>query len=382
MVAYVRLASAVLAGALLSAAVVANDIKLPPQLTMTAYDTGTSGFNITVAVGQQLKKYGTDMRVLPAGNDTSRLAPLRTGRAAASAMGIGTYFAQEGIFEFGTKEWGPQPMRMLLSTSSCNGAAVGVAKDTGVKEVKDLRGKRVGVVVGSPALTQNMLGYIAFGGLTKNDVKLVEFSSFGAMWKGMLNNEVDAAVASTITGQTKELETSPRGIVWPPTPKGDTAGWARLHKIAPYYTHINATCGSGGISAANPVELPAYPYPIYIAYPSQSVELIYNVTKAMIVEFPNYKDAAPGADGLALDKQVLTWVMPYHAGAVKALKEAKVWSDAAEKHNNALLKRQDVIAAAWKGYTDAKPADDKFYEGWLKARAAALQKAGMEVVFE
>lgn len=377
-----RVAPAFVGACVLASASGAAELKLPPQLTMTAYDTGTSGFNITVAVGQQLKKYGTDMRVLPAGNDTSRLAPLRSGRAAASAMGIGAYFAQEAIFEFGTKDWGPQALRMLLSTSSCNGAAVGVAKDTGVKEVKDLKGKRVGVVVGSPALTQNMMGYLAFGGLTKNDVKLVEFSSFGAMWKGMLNNEVDAAVASTITGQTKELETSPRGIVWPPTPKADTAGWARLWKVAPYYTPALATCGSGGISATNPVELPSYPYPIYVAYPSQTEELIYNVTKAMITEFPSYKDAAPGADGLALDKQVFAWVLPYHAGAVKALKEAKTWSDAAERHNNQLLKRQDILAAAWKSYVDSKPADDKFGEGWLKARGAALKQAGMEVVFD
>ena len=78
-------------------------------MTMTAYDTGTAGFNITVAIGKMMKdKYGTDVRVLPAGNDVARLQPLRTGRAVASGMGSGVYFAQEGVFEFGTKEWGPQ----------------------------------------------------------------------------------------------------------------------------------------------------------------------------------------------------------------------------------------------------------------------------------
>ena len=76
-------------------------------LTFTAYDTGSSGFNIAVAVGKMLKdKHGTDVRVLPAGNDVARLAPLSAGRAQASAMGIGTYFAQEGVFEFAVKEWG------------------------------------------------------------------------------------------------------------------------------------------------------------------------------------------------------------------------------------------------------------------------------------
>src|SRR4026209_101890 len=82
----------------------AQDVKLPPTMTFTAYDTGTAGFNIAVAVGKMMKdKYGTDVRVLPAGNDVARLAPVRAKRAAISAMGSGTYFAQEGVFEFGAK---------------------------------------------------------------------------------------------------------------------------------------------------------------------------------------------------------------------------------------------------------------------------------------
>ena len=190
----------------------AQDLKLPSTLTFTAYDTGSSGFNIAVAVGKMFKdKHNADVRVLPAGNDVARLTPLKLGRAQASAMGIGTYFAQEGVFEFAVKEWGPQPLRLMLSSTDCNAISLGVAKDTGVKEVKDLKGKRIGIVVGSPALNQNAYAVLAFGGLTKSDVKLVEFSSYGAMWKGILNNEVDAAIASTISGQAKEVETSPRG---------------------------------------------------------------------------------------------------------------------------------------------------------------------------
>src|SRR6201995_5093143 len=130
----------------------AQEIKLPPTLTFTAYETGTAGFNIAVAVGKMMKdKYGTDVRVLPAGNDVARLAPLRAKRAASSAMGSGTYFAQEGVFEFGSKEWGPQALQIMLSSVDCNCGSLGVAADSGGKELKDLKGKRVGFVVGSPA---------------------------------------------------------------------------------------------------------------------------------------------------------------------------------------------------------------------------------------
>ncbi len=371
--------------ALWASPVAAQDIKLPDTLTMTAYDTGTSGFNIAVAVGKVLKeKYKSDLRVLPAGNDIARLAPVRNGRAQASAMGIGGYFAAEGVFEFALKEWGPQPLRLMLSASSCNAITLNVAKDTGVKELKDLKGKRVATVVGSPALNQNAFAILAFAGLTKNDVKLVEFSSFGAAWKGMINNEVDAAVASTITGQVRELETSPRGVVMPQTLASDKAGWERMHRIGPYFVPHKATCGAGGLSNSNSLELPNYPYPIFMAYAAEKPDLVYSITKAMIVGYPDYKDSAPGADGLDVKRQLLSWVLPYHDGAVKALKEAGVWTAEAQKHNDMLVKRQDTIGKAWTDFTKANPPADKdaFTKAWMVARNAELAKVGLPSIFD
>jgi TRAP transporter TAXI family solute receptor len=362
----------------------AQDVKLPQTVTLTAYDTGSSGFNIAVAVGKALKdKHGTDVRVLPAGNDVARLAPLKGGRAQASAMGIGIYFAQEAVFEFAVKDWGPQPLRLMLASSDCNAISLGVAKDAGVRELRDLKGKRVGIVVGSPALNQNAFAVLAFGGLTRSDVKLVEFSSYGAMWKGIINNEVDAAIASTISGQAKEAEASPRGLVYPPTPASDKAAWARLNKIGPYYTPHKATCGVG-ISTQAPVELPNYPYPIFVAYASQPADVVYGITKSMIVNYGAYKDGAPGAAGLELGKQNLAWVLPYHEGAVKAFREAGVWKPEHEAHNEAALKRQAALGAAWSAYLGTNPpeAADAFRKGWMAARADALKKAGFEAIFE
>jgi TRAP transporter TAXI family solute receptor len=362
----------------------AQEIKLPPTLTFTAYDTGTAGFNIAVAVGKMMKdKYGADVRVLPAGNDVARLAPLRAGRAVSSAMGSGTYFAQEGVFEFGAREWGPQPLQLVLSSVDCNAGSLGVARDTGVTEIKQLRGKRVGFVVGSPALNQNALAILAFGDLKQSDVKVVEFSSYGAMWKGLINNDVDAAFATTITGPAKEAETSPRGIVWPPLPHNDKAGWQRVQKVGSFFFPHVATCGAG-ISKEKPIELGNYPYPIFVVYGSQPADQVYAITKAMITGYDAYKDAAAGAGGLAADRQTKNWVVPVHPGAVKALKEAGAWSDDQEAHNNALFKRQAVLTAAWTDYGKSNPpSDDKaFLDGWMKARAAALKKADMPNGFE
>jgi TRAP transporter TAXI family solute receptor len=365
-------------------AVHAEDVKLPPTMTFTAYDTGTAGFNIAVAVGKMLKdKYNTDLRVLPAGNDVARLAPLRANRAMSSAMGSGTYFAQEGVFEFGAKEWGPQPLQLVLSSVDCNAGSLGVARDTGVTEIKQLKGKRVGFVVGSPALNQNALAILAFGDLKQSDVKVVEFSSYGAMWKGLINNDTDAAFATTITGPAKEAETSPRGIIWPPLPHNDNAGWDRVQKVGSFFFRHVATCGAG-ISKEKPIELGNYPYPIFVVYGTQTADQVYALTKTMITGYDIYKDAAAGAAGLAPDRQTKKWVVPVHPGAVKALKEAGQWSDDQETHNNTLFKRQAVLATAWTDYGKSNPPSDEkeFLAGWMNARAAALKKASMPNGFE
>lgn len=379
----IKLASIALAGTAVMMSAASAQVKLPATLTMTAYDTGTSGFNITVAIGKMFKdKYGTDMRVLPAGNDVARLQPIRTGRAAMAGMGAGVYFAQEGVFEFAAKEWGPQAVQITLTTVDCNGLSLAVAADTGVKSLADLKGKRIGFVVGSPALNQNATAILAFADLTTKDVKVVEFASNNAMWKGIINNDVDAVFGSTITGAGKELETSPRGITWPPLPHNDKAGWDRVKKVGPFFTQHTATCGSA-VSKDKPVQMGAYPYPIYTVYANQSEDDVYTMTKAMIDGYDGYKDNAPGATGMAVKLQTKNWSVPVHKGAVKALKEAGAWSEDQDKHNNDLYKRQQVLQTAWGEFTKGEPSSDpaKFTEDWMKARKAALTKASMVDTF-
>lgn len=356
---------------------------VPKQMAWTAYDTGSSGFNIAVVIAQQFKQAGSEVRILPSGNDTGRLAPVQAKGAVISQMGIGAYFAQEGVFDFAARSWGPQPTRLMMSATACNGLGLAVAKDAGIKEIRDIKGKRVAAVVGSPALTQGALALIAFGGLTEQDVTLVPFVSNNAMWKGIIDNEVDVALSSTISGQSQEAAGSPRGIFWPSMPADDKAGWERVHRKAPYFVPVKATCGSGGLSPKAPVMMAGYAYPIFMTYADRPSDTIAAITKIMIDAFDAYRDSAPGAEGMALSLQNFRWVVPYHDGAIREFRARGAWTDAAQKHNDGLVKRQQVMLDAWRAYSGSGNVEDKaFVEGWMKARGAALQKAGMDTVFE
>jgi len=376
------LAVTVAAAALAAGAMAADKPKLPGTIVWTAYGVGTAGYNQSVAIGAALKKnLGVNLRVQPGKNDISRMAPLRDGKLQLSANGIGTYFGQEGVFDFASPDWGPQKLRMILMNNGDANIVMGVAADAGVKKMADLKGKRVVWTVGAPALNHNIASGLAFAGLTWDDVVKVEAPGFSAGWAAIVNNQADAAFSSTVSGTVKKLEASPRGLYWIPMPHDDKAGWARVKKLAPYTSPHMATIGAG-VSKEHPQEGASYPYPVLITTDKGDADLVYNLAKALDVYYGDYKDGVPGIAGWAMSKQVFEWAVPFHDAAIKYFKEKGVWTDAHQKHNDALVKRQDVLAAAWKAQKAKNISDKaKFEADWLKTRRAALKKAGMEPVF-
>jgi len=292
----------------------------------------------------------------------------------------GTYLAQEGLYEFGAKEWGPQRVRLLLINNSDALLTILTARDAGIRTAYDLKGKRVAWVAGAPSLNQNITAMLAFANLTWADVTRVEFGGFGAAMDGIVANQVDAAFASSIAGQAYKIAASPRGLQYPVFAHADKAGWERMRKVAPFFVPFMGTEGAG-MSKESPVEGATYPYPTLIAYAGQDAGLVQNMTRAMIEFFPDYKDAAPGNNGWDLKRQIFDWVVPYHDGAIAALREIGAWKPEHQAHNDRLVQRQEILINAWSAHVAGAVADEKaFYAAWLKRRAAALAGAGFDPV--
>lgn len=359
----------------------AQELELPKQLNWTAYDTGSAGYNQAVAIGAALQDAaGVNLRVLPGKNDISRTEPLRQGRVQFSATGVGgSFMAQEGVFDFGAENWGPQPIRVLMANNGgAINLAVGVAGDLGIKEFSDLKGKRVAYIVGAPALNVNTEAYLAYGGLTWDDVTRVDFGGFGASWTGLIEGQVDAAFASTNSGKAYEAEAGPRGLFWPPIDPNNTEGLAAMQAIAPFFSPNKAVVGAT-IDGTDGYQGAGYAYPVLTAMEATDADLVYNMTKAMVELFPKYDGNSPGIGGWALDKQNMEWVVPYHEGAIRYFTEAGVWTDAAQAHNDNLVARQAALAAAWEATKAAAPAD--WEAAWAEARREALKAGGFPVTF-
>ena len=376
-----RLSAVVLLGFFMQAQSAEPDFQpeFPRTMSWSAYNLGTTGYNQAVGIGKALKdNYNVNLRVLPGKNDVSRLLPLQRGRVQFSANGVATYFGQEGVFQFAGKTWGPMPLRLVMASHGDSNQALGVANDLGIKTYADLRGKRVPFVRGAPALNVTTEAFLACGGLTWDDVERVDFPGYNAMWTGIVNGQVDAAYATTVSGPTRKLEASPRGIFWPPAPHDDAGCWQRMDGIVPFMQKHIATRGAA-ISEANPHEGATYPYPMLITLADQDEQLVHDLAKAIHLHYEEYKNADPGSIGWAMGRQNFQWVVPFHQGAVRYFKAIGVWSDADDAHNTRLIQRQTVLATAWQAHQAETP--DDFRAAWMVRRAAALDAAGFDPIW-
>jgi TRAP transporter TAXI family solute receptor len=356
---------------------------LPSTIAVTTYSTTAAGFAQMVAVGSVLQEaHGVNLRPIPGDNDISRQAPLKQGVAQFSSTGFGVFYSQEGIFEFADRsQWGPQPVRLVMSNISDGGIGFAIDPEIGSNDPADLKGKRVAQIVGSPALNLLAEAYLTYGGLTWDDVEIVEFPGFGAWLDGYVNGQVDAGIAVTDSGTSAKLAASNRGMTWAHFPEDNTEAWDRLKAFAPWFEAKTVTAGNevpeGGLPFA------VYRYPNLVTYAGVEESTVYGFTKAMAELFPQYKDEAPGAYGWDPERQGLSYVMPFHDGAIRYWTEVGKWTDADQANQDRLLERQQVLADTWAAVLAEDHADDAaFVEAWAAARHAALQEAGFNPYFE
>ncbi|MGM0858306.1 MAG: TAXI family TRAP transporter solute-binding subunit [Pseudomonadota bacterium] len=360
------------------------EIELPNTMAWTAYGTNSSGYAQAVAIGNMLQnKYGSSVRILPGDNDVSRMTPLKQDRVNLCACGISSYYGAEGVMMFADRDWGPQPLRVITTSTASFGLSLAVAGDLDVETPADLKGKRIAYIRGDDALNKGTEAYLAFGGLTWDDVERVEYPGYGRSFDGIIAGDVDASFTTTVTPPAQQLASSPRGISWPVLDPNDEAGWERMKAVAPYFRPHEVTAGAGDISADNPVASASYPYPIVVANQDLDDSVAYGLIKAMQQNFDDYKDNAPGAAGYALEQQDLQWVVPFHDAVVEYYEEIDVWTDEMQDHQDKLVERQNVLLTAWESFLEDAPDDDEaFTSDWMEARATALSDAGFEPIFE
>ncbi len=352
--------------------------KLPAVISMTAYDVGSSGYVQAGALADGLmKKLGVSIRIIPAGNDISRTLPVKNRAVHFCLSGVGTYsFAAEGLHDFATPEWGPQKIQAVWNVFPVGGASLVTAKDAGIKTPYDLKGKRLFWIPGSPAMNVTNTAFLAFANLTWNDIKKVEYPSYGAALKGIIEGTNDGGFSTGTGAALYELESSRRGVWWPEFPASDKEGWKRLQAVAPYLLPMR-NYGAPGMPPEG-MQTMSYSYPMLLTYDWQDEELVYQVTKAVDEGFPLYKDKYPAMAFWARSKSIVVGIpSPFHNGTVRYLKEVGVWNQDFENWQKGQVQKQERLAKAWTAaVAEAKKQGvkgDDFPAFWMKKHDEALK---------
>lgn len=357
---------------------------LPNVSVWTSYPTGTAYYTHAAVLGGMLQEHhGSNVRVIPGRNDIARLTPLRTGRADYTMGGIAIYYAQEALYSFDAENWGPQPVRLVLANNNAStGLVLGAAGDAGINSAADLRGKRVVWLLGNDAINLATTGFLAYAGLTWDDVVRVEVGDPGEAVDAILNGIADAMAVSNTNPFNERVMSSPRGFTYVQMPNetdADRAHWADVQAIVPYLSPITVT-GGAGVSSENPLHGGNYPVPILATLDATGARAteVEALVRFMSENMDEFNEKAPHSEGWALAAQNLDWIIPFHPGSIAYFRAAGVWTDADQAHNDALLHRQDVLRTAWDAYLDSALTDFT-PEGWHDARIAALTEAGLPV---
>lgn len=356
-----------------------SGIELPRTMAWSAYPTGTGGYSQAVALGNILQRtYGVNLRVIPGRNDVSRLATLRAGRVHFSAGGSEAVYAQEGILNFASKIWGPQPVRALLSnfSDSCS-FTFATAADANINGVADLEGKRVTFVQGAPSLNNATAALLSYANLTWDDVIRVEVGGYNASIDAILNNRADAAGGACNSPPFLRVEASPRGLKFPALPHNDAEAIARVRQRLPWYVpHI---AYEGPTLPADGLEVFTSAYPLLVGLDTSEEAMVYSTVKIMHRHYEEYKDSAPGAMGWTFARQKLEQAfLPFHEGAIRYFKESGEWTPEAAAQNEKNLYRQAVLKRAWDAFLPTAPDDySDFEKAWLAARLEALEAEGL-----
>jgi uncharacterized protein len=372
----------VAAAAVLAMAAQASAGEVPKRLVFTSYDFGSSGFAQASGIANAFKKvHGTRVRIIPSGTSIGRMLPLAQRKADYAFLASGTYFGSEGTYDFSSPNWGPQDLRCVLSPPAATGIVMlGNSKFSDARKIK---GMRLGYVKGNPSVNVKTDAIAEFAGLKEGEWEKVWHGGYGVMKTALLTGKIDGFLAAPTSGFSKEIEASPNGVSWLQFDPNDKAAWARMTKKAPMYAPVKTESGAG-ISPEKPSNTMSFRYPMMVTYADRDFDEVYTIVKAMDEMYPKYKDVSYATQFWRLkDAATPPCEAAFHPASVKYFKEKGVWSDAAQKWQDAKIARQAAVIDAWEGaqdsYNDMRAAERKkgnkikagagWEDWWTKVRA-------------
>jgi TRAP-type uncharacterized transport system substrate-binding protein len=263
-----------------------------------------------------------------------------------------------------------------------------VRGDSSIKTIDDIKpGIKIVYYPGSSFILAGMDALLAYRGLTRKDVQLVEVGSYGANTNVVVEGRADVTFTSPISGPSYQAEAAPNSIRWLDIPARDKnpAAFDKFRALQPGYVLEKTTAG---VKSAIGVQMD-HAYQSNHVLASEDPEVVSQLAKWMEENHAKYKDKFNHAHMMNvnnlvafLDKGALE---PLHEGTIRFLKEKNLWKPAYQKRQDQLVdlakKRVALYKEALEAATDKGLSTVPGNKDWVALWAEFRKKAGQEKPF-
>lgn len=230
----------------------------------------------------------------------------------AFTLGDALAFAWKGDPDAGFKT----PLKKLRGIAAIypNYIQIVATKDSGIKTLADLKGKRLSVGAPKSGTELNARAILEGAGLSYKDLGKVEYLPFAESVELMKNRQLDATLQSAGLGVSsiRDLAASvPITVVEIPAAVVDKVGAPYVKTTIPANTYDGQTAPAATAAVVN-----------YLVTRSDlSDDLVYQMTKSIFDNLDTLKSAHSAAKDIKIEDALVGMPVPMHPGALKYFKE-------------------------------------------------------------
>ena len=223
----------------------------------------------------------------------------------------------------GMSEGRPNANLKMVATLMPFRSAYIVRKDSDIKSVEDLKGRRVPVFADKALGDYVTKGYFANANMSLDQVDGVAVPNFPRMWASFAEGSADVAIVVVGAANSREYDASfgIRYLSFENTPEA----LARTRKFLPQMYLQEMPAGSvPGID--KPTNVNVFDYTLF-AGKDVSDDMVYKSVKALWEKEADLLAAGPFWNGFMKEKMSTPLGLTYHPGAIKFYKEMGVWTE-------------------------------------------------------
>jgi TRAP transporter TAXI family solute receptor len=252
-----------------------------------------------------------------------------------NAVDMGMVYQGKKLQVGGRNPFPHVPSSRLIMRGSPLRSSLLVRKDSPIKTIADVKGKRVtGEYPAQLAVWYNVFGSLSNGGLTWSDVKVVPVPAVNEGVDALVQGRADVSTHAMGSAKVKEAD-SAVGVRYIPL-DCSKQGEARIKKAVPgYYLSVVKAGSTTGVLE----DTCAYTYDIYlVGHKNLPDAVVRNIIQAIWVNIDKLPQFHPGfaewTRARAVDPEV---TIPYHPAAIRYFKDSGAWSAKMDEAQKRLL---------------------------------------------